>query len=172
MKQSEAMQIGCIFGTVATVIYAIATTTKLRRVADKLDVTVKDLAHTDSIDIPQRMVDCAIEKAVDREVTKQVQKACDTAVSLVRKDMQSQVRSTVNDEFESLKGNVSKEINKQISNLDISAIKREVIAEAKETAAEKFKHDLDDILDKHNEELENVTRIYGAIADKISTIGD
>lgn len=172
MKTSEFLQVAGVIGFIGTIIYAIDTTSKLRLISDKLDVTVKDLAHTDQIDIPERMVNAAIEKAVDREVTAQVKDACSAAVNGVRKDIRSEVQRAVSDEYEDMKGQVSKEISKQIQNIDISAVKRQVIAEAKDTAAQKFKSDLDDILEKHNEELESVTRIYDSIADRIKAIGE
>lgn len=172
MKTSEVLQLGAIAGFIGTIIYAIDTTSKLRRVSDKLDLTVRELAHTDQIDIPERMVNAAIEKAVDREVANQVKGACTQAVNGVRKDIRSSVERAVSDEYEDMKGQVAKEISKQIRDIDISAVKRQVIAEAKDTAAQKFKSDLDDILEKHNEELESVTRIYDSIADRIKAIGE
>lgn len=172
IKRSEILQGGCILGFIGTIGYAIAVTKKLRDVSVKLDRAVDNLVDTKEIDIPKDMINRSIERAVDREVRMQVGDSCKTAVKNIEKDIKKQIENAVEEEFEKQKGDVSKELKRQISDLDISEIKKEVVREAKDTAANKFKHDLDDILEKHNDELESVTRIYSSIADKISSIGD
>lgn len=170
MTKNEIIGIGVIAGFVATVGYAIKVTTDLKDVSNKMDMAVKDLVNKTNIDIPQDMINRSIERAVTTEVRYQVEKACGSAVTAVRSDITKEIKSTVNDEFQRQKDDVAKELKRKINNLDISSIRQEVIKEAKDTAAEKFKSDLDDILEKHNEELESVTRIYSSIADKISSI--
>ncbi len=161
---------GVIGGFAATIGYAIKVTTDLRHVSQKMDIAVKDLVHKASIDVPQDMINRSIERAVTTEVRYQVEKSCSSAVATVRSDITKEIRNTVDDEFQRQKDDVAKELKRKINLLDISEIRKEVIKEAKDTAAAKFKSDLDDILEKHNEELESVTRIYSSIADKISSI--
>jgi len=170
MERNELIGIGVIAGFAATIGYAIKVTMDLKNVSQKMDIAVKDLVHKTSIDVPQDMLDRSIERAVTTEVRYQVEKSCSSAVSAVRSEITKEIKNTVNNEFQRQKDDVAKELKRKINNLDISSIRQEVIKEAKDTAAAKFKSDLDDILEKHNEELESVTRIYSSIADKLSSI--
>lgn len=172
LTKNDILQMGCITGFIATIGYAIAVTRRLHEVSNKLDRAVDNLVDTKEIDIPKDMINRSIERAVDREVRMQVGDSCKAATKAVENDIYKEIKSSVEDEFKRQKGDVAKELKRQINDLDISEIKKEVIREAKDTAANKFKHDLDDILEKHNDELESVTRIYSSIADKISSIGD
>ena len=172
ITKNDALQGGMILGFIGTIGYAILVTIKLAKVSDKLDRAVDNLVDTKEIDIPKDMINRSIERAVDREVRNQVGDACNKAVKDIEKDIHKEVKASVEEEFEKQKGSIGKELKRQVNDLDINEIRKEVIREAKDTAANKFKHDLDDILEKHNDELESVTRIYSSIADKISSIGD
>ncbi len=172
ITKNDILQGGMILGFVSTIAYAISVTVKLHKVSDKLDRAVDNLVDTKEIDIPKDMINRSIERAVDREVKAEVASVCEKAVKDIEKDIRSEVKSNVEAEFNKQKDSIARELKRQVNNLDISEIRREVVREAKDTAANKFKHDLDEILDKHNDELESVTRIYSSIADKISSIGD
>lgn len=172
ITKTDILQGGCILGFVGTIIYAIKVTVELNKVSDKLDRAVDNLVDTKEIDIPKDMINRSIERAVDREVRAEVSATCKQAVKDVERDIRKEIRENVDEEFKKQKGEVAKELKRQINDLDITEIRKEVVREAKNTAAEKFKHDLDDILDKHNDELESVTRVYTSIADKLSSMGD
>ena len=168
INKKELIGLGIIGGFIATISYAVSMANKLDHVARKLDLTVEDLVDHAEIDIPDDVVDIAIDRAVERKVREYVAESCKKAIKEVDSEINSEIKKTVRDEFDRQKGSVKDELKKQISHLDIREIKDEVIREAKETAAEKFKKDLDDILDKHNDELESISRIYSSIADRLS----
>lgn len=162
--------VGIIAGWVGTIVYAIDAHKKLNDVAGKLDTSVEDLARKSRIDIPDKVIQDAVMDAADRKYDKAMMDATKTAIQKARNDIDSKITAVVNQEFEAQKSEVAKELRHKINSLDISTIRKQVVEEAKDTAAEKFKSDLDDILKKHNEELESVTKIYSSIAEKMGGI--
>ena len=171
-NKNELLMIGVLTGFGATISYAIAVTIKLHKVAKKMDKAVEDLVESAEIDIPQEMINASIEKNVDREVRYQVELACDEAIKAIRKDISSEIKTTVDAEFKTQKADVAKEIERQIGKIDIDDAKRQVISQAKDEAAKKFKKELDSITDKYTDQLDSMTNIYSTIADKIQSIGD
>lgn len=169
-KEEIKLIVGCgsIIGWVATLGYAISAHTKLNKVASKLDLAVDDLIFQNKIEIPTDMIERSVVKIAEKNYNQAIRNACDEAVMKTRNDFDIRIKTAVTDEFNNQKAEVAKEMKRKINSIDISAIRREVVEEAKETAAEKFKSDLDDILAKHNEELDNVSTIYASIAEKLS----
>ena len=75
----------------------------------------------------------------------------------------------MNTAYSDLKGDVQKEMERQLGNIDISDVRKEVIRRAKERAAEKFDSDLKEVLNTYNRDLENISKIYSSIAEKMDT---
>lgn len=162
------VEIGAVIGWVGTLAYSISANLKLNKVAAKLDIAVDDMIESNQIEIPTDMIERSVVKIAERKYDMAIRNACDEAVTRTRNDFDNRIKVAVADEFNIQKAEVAKEMKRKINSIDISAIRREVVEEAKETAAEKFKSDLDDILAKHNEELDNVSTIYASIAEKLS----
>ena len=129
---------------------------------------VRLLANGVEIKVDKDIVDEAISTTVERVVTHEVKAACNTAVYKVRSDISKDVKSTIDSVYSDIENDVKKEIERQIKNLDIAEAKKEVIKKAKERAAEKFEEDLDELLDKYNRDLDNITKIYSSIAKSVS----
>ena len=128
---------------------------------------ISEIAKNLSVDIPEnilnRAIDIAVTDACNREITKCGRIATDSVTSHIRKE----VKKAVDKEYSDFKPKVREEMERQVKRIDVDDIRREVVSEAKDKVARKFENDLDDILDKHNEELDKITRIYSSIADKL-----
>ena len=85
----------------------------------------------------------------------------------MRNDIYAEVQSSVRNAYGDVVEEVRKELENQIGEVNIERARREVVEKAKERAAEKFESDLTDILQKYNNDLRNVSRIYSSIAGSI-----
>ena len=158
---------GLVVGLVG-VGYAVGGRKKLGDVADKLNKSIDEISNDMEVDIPQCVIDKAVNKAVEREVERRVQVASKEAVTKVSTDIHKSVADSVNKVYSDIDRSVKAEIKKQIALIDIREARREVIAEAKKTVAEKFESDLDDILENYKDELATVSKIYKSIANAVN----
>lgn len=166
--------IGLVIGFCGLVVgligvgYAIGSRKKLGDVADKLNKSIDELSNDMEVDIPQCVIDKAVNKAVEREVERRVRVASKEAVTKVSTDIHKSIADSVNKAYSDIDRSVKAEIKKQIALIDIREARREVIAEAKKTVAEKFESDLDDILENYKDELATVSKIYKSIANAVN----
>ena len=159
--------LGVTFGLVG-IGYALGTHSKMAKISEKLDRSIEDLASDMSIDIPNDMIERAVERAVANEAKQAVGKATDAVIVAVKRDIHKQVTDAVESEYSNIKDTVLEELVTEASKIDAKRVRADVERAAKEIALEKFDDNLDDILQKHNDELANVTKIYKAIADTVA----
>lgn len=152
--------------------YAIGTHTKLAKISERLDRGIDELSDNMEIDIPEELVNKAIDKAVQVEVRRAVEKATRDTVATMKKDIHAQVKSTIDDEYDNLKDAVLKEITNEAAKIDASRVRRSVEEAAEKAALEKFDDNLDDILEKFNDNLDNTSRIYSSIRDTLTKNAD
>lgn len=148
--------------------YAFGVRSKMKTMCDKLDTSIDRLANDTEIDIPDKVINQAVQRAVDREAGYAVQKATDVIVSGVKHEITEKVSAAVNAKYSDISDDVTSEIAKNVARIDESRLKKEVIKKAKEQIAEKFDGKLDDILEEFNGSLQNVGRIYKSIAKSFS----
>lgn len=139
--------------------YTIGVHSRMKAVADKLDTEVE---------IPSKLIEQAVQKAVDRESYTAVRRATDVVVDGLKKEIGDQVSTAVKASYDSIADGVTSEIAKNVAKIDEARLKKEVVAKAKEQIAEKFDDKLDDILDEFNGNLQNVGKIYKSIAKSFS----
>lgn len=141
---------------------------RLRSISSKIDLTVEELANKSVVDVSSAMIDKAVRQAVDREVGKSVSWASNAAVRSVSENLRVQVKKSVDEKYSSVEKAVSDELSRQVSNLDMTRLKEDVTAKAKTAILEKFDGRLDDVLGEFNRNLENVSKIYGSIANTMT----
>ena len=159
--------LGLVFGLVG-IGYAMGTHSKMAKISEKLERSIDDLAGNTPIDIPSGMIERAVEKAVALEAKQAVSKATDVAIVAVKRDIHKQVTDAVESEYSNIKNTVLDELVAEASKIDAKRVRADVERAAKEIALEKFDDNLDDILQKKNEELENAIKIYKAVADAVA----
>lgn len=148
--------------------YIFSTFEKMHRISKKLDSTIDDMAESTEIDISERLVASAVDKAVEKEVGRAVKCAVDDVIRTVKNDIRTEVKTSVNAVYFDIKASVTKEVSRQVGEIDIDDIREDVIERAKEAVLEKFDGSLDDILTKFNGDLDNVNKIYSSIARAIT----
>lgn len=148
--------------------YAIGTHTKMAKIAARLDRSIDDLADGTEIDIPETLINKAVEKAAKDEARRAVEAATKEAVEQVKNDIHSKVQREVEKEYDTIKDSVLKEITVSASKIDVDRVRRDVEEAAKKVALDKFDDNLDNILEKFNENLSNTSKIYSSIREAIT----
>lgn len=143
--------------------YAFACHTKLAKVSERLDQSIDSLADDMEIDISEELVNKAVNKAVTSAVKTAVDKATNDAVAVVRADIRREVAAAVEKEYDSVKDNVLKEITVAASKIDADKVRRDIEKRAEKMALEKFDANLEDILKRFNNDLDNTAKVYSTI---------
>lgn len=152
--------------------YAIGTHTKLAKVSERLDRSIDEIANNMEFDIPEELVNKAVEKAVEAEAKRAVELATRESITALKREIHSQVSTTVNNEYGNLKDSVLREIVTEAAKIDVTRIRRDVEKAAKEAALKKFDDNLDDILEKFNDNLSNTSKIYSSIRETLTKNAD
>ena len=148
--------------------YAIATRSKLAKVSERLDASIDKLAGDMEFDIPEEMINKAIEKAAEIEAKKAVKDATAEALGELKKDIQSTVSSAVETEYDNIKDIVLKAASESAAKIDVARVRKDV----EKAAINKYECNLDDILEKFSENLNNTSRIYNSIASSMTRTTD
>ena len=163
MLKDTKIVIGMVV-TISAVGYIGYLHSRLNRVSKMVQVAVDDLAAKTEITISDDILDRAVQKAVDREVS--------YISSKITRDLNTEIRFQVKDSVDLsstlIKSSVSKEIERQVKNIDISDMQIEVVNRAKEAVAEKFDKKLDGLLEDFNDQLQSVQKIYSSIAKSMA----
>lgn len=148
--------------------YALGTHSKMAKISENLDRSIEELASNNPVDIPNDMIERAVEKAVAYEVKQAVGKTTDRIIVDVKKDIHKQVSDAVESEYSNIKDTVLKELTDEAAKIDARRVRADVEKAAKEHALEKFDDNLDDILENFNDQLKNTSKIYTSIADTMT----
>ncbi len=159
--------LGVIFG-VAAVGYSMYVNAKMQKLSNKIGESIDKMSKDIDVNVPDILVEKAVEKAVDREVGRTVNYATSQLTKDIRSDIRKEVKETVQSIYSDIKRDVVKEVERQVGNIDISSVRKEVVEKGKQAALEKLNNSLDEILDKFNQDLHNVSKIYESIANRMS----
>ena len=153
-------------GFVGTAIYAHINAKRLKRLSDKFGVAIDHIVDETDIQIPQEIMDRAMNEAVKRAAKHQVEVSAIEVTSRIKSDMSVHLREKVEDCTKNLEDDIKAEYRKQIKNLDLDDIRSEVVAEVREKALKMIKSNMDDIIEKHNDELDATARVYESLKEK------
>lgn len=148
--------------------YALATRSKMAKISENLERSIDDLASRTPVDIPDSLVHRAIEKSVANEVKQTVDRATNSIICDVKRDIHKQVSDAVENEYSSIKDNVLEELVTAASKIDVVRVRNDIEKSAKEHAMKKLDDNMNDILENFNEQLKNTSRIYNSIADTMT----
>lgn len=152
--------------------YSLYMSQKMNKFCTKLDISVDELSEKTDVYVSDAIVKEAVDRAARREADKAAQTAIAAVVNQINRDIQREVKTVVDDACADLRGKVEQELNRQIGNIDIGSIRRDVVKKAGEKASEKFESDLESILEKYNSDLNNVSKIYNSIAKSVASRDD
>lgn len=160
---------------------------------ETLKKKVDGIADSLDVDIPDEIVEAALRKAADTEATAKIAATSKKVMDEYSVSLRTEVRKSVDLAYANTKIDVKNELTKQISNIDISGIKREIVSESKikiqeeledavkkvktdfeeklnkliEDADEKLEEELDSISTRFNNDLERGSKIYKKLSDKL-----
>ena len=146
---------------------AIVTGKKHKNICRKLDMAIDDISEDIDVNVSEKVVNKAIEKAVNKSVREQVDRAVNLVVDSTRKDINNQVILAMKALYPDIRKTCAEKVSEEISKINARDLTDVIREEAKEKALEKFNGQLDDILDRFNTDLDNVTKIYSSITKKI-----
>lgn len=158
--------VSAIASTVS-IIFAVKANKRMKATCEKLDVAVDVVAENVEIDVEEEVVEEAVKIAAERYAQKAVRDIKSDIMRDTRKEIAAEVKKSVDMAYANLKSGVKEELDRQVRNIDISGIKKQVIEEASEKAKEKFSTELDSIAARFSSDLESSSKIYKTIADKL-----
>lgn len=160
----EKFVIGIIASGIAAIIGLIANR-RSRKVAESINRTIDELSKKDlSSEIAKDFLEEAAKNAVDRYVEKQVADLAREARKDAKQTFNDVIQKEVNAQYSDTKSMVVDALHKKIGEIDISDAKREVIIEAKRTAAGKFREALEEVVRDFRDRLNNTNEIYSQFA--------
>lgn len=156
--------------------YAVGANKKMKEVSEVVGKSVDSMISDGKLDIPKELINETIKERVnekvDCEIQRKVKAACDNIVVDVKTSMCNKISDAaeraVDSTYRSMEVEAKEKIRKELRNIDISGLKREVKAEAKEAVTEKLQSSMDDILETYNSNLANVQNIYSTIAKSMA----
>lgn len=148
--------------------YALGTHSKMAKISENLDRSIEELASKTPVDIPNNMIERAVEKNVALEVKQAVGKATDAVMTDIKRDIHKQVSDAVEGEYSNIKDAVLEELVTEASKIDAKRVRSDVERAAKSRALEKFEDNLDSITEEYKGYLESVSRIGKTFADAVT----
>lgn len=153
---------GSIFGIIGGII--IHKTNSLTR---RFDTTVKNIENLTVNDIEKSIIEQAVQKAADEKVGNCIQTVKAEVMADAKRRISDEVRKAVMDAKEEIEQSVTDCIGHEASLIDMDDLRKSARKKAEEKILSKFDGNLEDLLQKFNENLSNVQKIYGGIADAI-----
>ena len=157
-----------IFG-VAIVGAGAACYKSCKESKDIVKAATKKIADGVDVEISDEVVRKAIEKAARDSANKAVRDAAESAMKDIRDEVNTQVTRSVRDCYGQITDAVGDRIKRECEKMYKEQILEDVKENATKKLTEKFDSKLDDIAEKYTENLDNMGKIYGALADKLST---
>lgn len=161
--KGEVILAGCVVGvSIFGIWYSYHTKASIEK------MLVKKIGGGIVLDVPENVLNDAINIAVDREVGKAINKVSLEIGANARKDMQTIIMAEVNWAHTQIVNEVSNEVAKQVANIDTRKLSEEVRTKAKQMVIDKFDNNLDSLLTDFNDKLSNVAKIYESIAETMT----
>ena len=151
---------GSLIAAGISAVYAIAVSSKSKKVAERLDLAIDNLSDNIDIDISKEVVKEATEKAIDKAVDSEVKKAVIWVHDDVNKRIKTDVKEAVDRAYPEVSEGVRERLERSLADVDISRLKDEVAEKAAQKASEKFDSTLENIFDDFNRKIRKLSDIY------------
>ena len=148
--------------------YAIGSRKKLNDICEKLDAKIGNISDNIDVKVEEAVVEEAVNRAVERRVTREVDREVKRIADNTRRTIDSEVRSAVKAVYPDIRKSVTEKVTIEVAKINMKDLSDAVREDAREKVVEKFDGQLDDLLEKFNTDLDNVSKIYTSIARKIS----
>lgn len=161
------MGLGALMATALTAALGIDIY-EHRQIAKKVGVSVKDLKEASVKEIQQGIVESAVKEAAEDKVGVYIHTVRDDIIGDARNSLDREARKAVSEAEDLIRKEVEDKISKEASKIDMNELKKSARDKAEAKILEKFDGNLEDLLEKFNDNLGNIQKIYGGIADAIS----
>lgn len=148
--------------------YGYGCRRKYKDICYRLDIAIDNISDDIDVDIPEKIVNKAVNEAVSKRVRERVDRAVDMTVNSIKKDINDQVSLAVKAIYPDIRKSCTEQITNEVLKINSKDLKDAIREEATEKMLEKFDGELDDILDKFNTDLDNISKIYGSITKKLT----
>ena len=153
--------------SVVSIIFTSKANKKLNKTCDAIGTKVDEICDDVEIDISEEIVEEAVKVAAARYARNAVEGINKELLKDAKNQISAAVKTSVDMAYQNIKTGIKEELARQVNNVDISGIKKQVIEEASEKAKEKFSNELDSIAARFSSDLESSSKIYKTIADKL-----
>lgn len=158
---------GVIVGLIG-IGYGLANRKKLNHICNRINTTIDDMSQTIDVDVPKLIVDEAVDRAVEVSVQRAVKNVSANVEKEIIREIESEVRESVRSERENITHSVTKQITNEVAKINVKSLSKVVREDARDLIVQKFDGELDDLLEKYNDNLDNVTKVYSSIAKRFT----
>lgn len=146
--------------------YSAVKTNELER---KVNLSVREIESRTSVDV----ADHIIEQAVRDETQRQINKAVAATAARVRQDIQNEatlkIRQAVQDQLKTIGDKVSDKVVDEVKLIDVNEVKSKIVEKAADKVARKMDDKVSEVVEKYNDQLDSVGKIYSQIANGLGT---
>lgn len=139
-----------------------------KQIAKKVDMSVHDLKSAAANDIHEGIIRKAVEEAADSAVQDYIRDVKSEVVSQARRVLSDEARKAVREASDTIQKEVGDRVASEAALIDMAALKKSARDKAEQKILDKFDGNLEDLLSKFNDNLSNVQKIYGSIADAVT----
>ena len=137
----------------------------LNKAAKRINKSVDDIAESTDVEISDALIKSAVNTAVDREANRQVSAATKIAIAEIRTEMNANIRREINGAYGDIKEEVNKEVMKQVGELDIRDIRRDIIDGSKRDIKDKLDFEVKDALNRIDDARRDAEERFDEIVD-------
>lgn len=159
------------FGTAFATAFTVALGIDIRehnKVLKKIGIATEDIKQASAKEIKESIIEEAVKEAATAKVGSYVNSANSAIMANARTELEAEVKKAVNNASVEVKNKVAEKVTEEVAKIDITDLKKSARDKAEAKILEKFDGNLEDLLAKFNENLSNIQKIYGGIADAIS----
>lgn len=144
-----------VAGFVASALYSNHKAKKTEeRFLEAIDDAAEKLSGEIEVDIPEDMVNRALQIAIVRDSEKFVKQAVANIQKETTNNLETEIKTEVNKAYSDVKSQIREKLNEAVGKVDISEVRKEVVADAKYEAAKRLRSDMDDILNDYKKSVE------------------
>jgi uncharacterized membrane protein YheB (UPF0754 family) len=145
---------------------------KLNKLSKKFDKSVSELEDSTVKDIQQTVVQKAVENAAQNTVKDYMRDMHNVVLSDANRELRKEAQEAVSEAKKDIHAKVQEVTAEEASKIDMIEFRKAVRDKAEQKVLAKFDDDLQDVLDRYNSSLGQVTKVYTNIADTIRKVAD
>lgn len=158
-----------VIGTLVSTVVSIVTKNKVSRIARVFDKTYDEMSKKDfSTDLSQEFIEKVGKEKIEREMERRLRDIKYEALKDADKSFRDVIQQEINRQYDDTKAEVKRALTERVGHIDISDVKRAVIADARDAAAKEFKKETERIANNFAQNLESTLSINKTISDYMS----